>query len=280
MKEHRLTILGSPKVGKTLLTLQFVRDFPYGDKSNQTERKILWEISDRSKLEHPADHGGVRKMEYYMQLLPKDIVNLIDQYLMNPLPDLDFTCDDTYRIKIQMEDHDEMIQIKDLYLNDRSWATSNPKFEEWAQNSDVLVVVYDITSRDSFDDILPLLCTMYTRKFFTWLPVVLVGTKNDMEKSRKVPKEEVELLASQLKLSFYEMSSQTGENVVQVFKQAIGQAKSFRPNRKKYKKKEFGWRKNWKQGKYNWIWLPCMCVTFTLIAFAPWGVLMILAAVN
>jgi len=228
-----VTILGSPKVGKTLLTLQFVRDFPYGERSNRTERDTLWEISDKSNLEHPSAHGGVQKAQYYIQLLPKDIVNLIDRFLMNELPDLEFTCDDSYRSKFQMDENQVHLQVKDPYLTQRTWATSNPKFDEWVQSSDALIVVYDITSRDSFDDVLPLLCVMYTRKLFTWMPVILIGTKKDLEKSRQVPRKEVELLSNQLHLSFLEASSQTGENVVELFHKAVKQAKTYRPNKKK-----------------------------------------------
>jgi len=140
------------------------------------------------------------------------------------------------------------------------------------------LVLYDLTNKESLDDVLPLLYKMYTRKMFTWLPVILCGTKSDLSSQREISSEEIQVVSKHLNIGFFEISSKTGENVQEIFLEGVRRAKNLKSNRKKYKKQEYGWRKKMKDGKYNWLWLPCLCVSLTLVAFIPWAIMMILAS--
>jgi len=275
MKECKFIILGSPNVGKTLLTLQFVRGFPYGDLSRQEERSTLFEIS--RNVENKA--GQEKQIEYYLQLLPQDVIKLIDQYIVEQLPTLNFTCDDNYSIKLQVDNRSTLIKIKDLHIKERTWGTSNP-LDKWVQESNVLLLLFDITNKDSLYDILPLLYRIHSRKMLSWVPVILVGAKSDLSLKREVSLNELQAISLQLNIGFFEISSKTGENVMEVFIEGVRRARKMRMIRKKCESKEYGWRKKIKQANWSLLWLPCLCLVFTLFGFLPFAVLMIMTAVK
>jgi len=53
----------------------------------------------------------------------------------------------------------------------------------------------------------------------TWVPMVIVGNKIDLEQKREVTREEGEDFARSLKAIFLETSAQSGQNVQQCFQQ-------------------------------------------------------------
>ena len=79
-----------------------------------------------------------------------------------------------------------------------------------------LVLMYDITDRDSFEHItnwLNLISQVVPNK-----PLILVGNKIDLsEKERIVSEEEAKKIASKNNIDFFEASGYSGENVEKVF---------------------------------------------------------------
>ncbi|XP_012880537.1 PREDICTED: ras-related and estrogen-regulated growth inhibitor isoform X1 [Dipodomys ordii] len=73
------------------------------------------------------------------------------------------------------------------------------------------VLVYDITDRGSFEDVLPLKNVLDEIKKPKPATVVLVGNKADLAHSRQVSAEEGRRLAAQLACGFYECSACTGQ---------------------------------------------------------------------
>lgn len=80
------------------------------------------------------------------------------------------------------------------------------------------VLVYDITDRGSFEEVLPLKNTLDEIKKPKNVTLILVGNKADLDHSRQVSTEEGEKLATELACAFYECSACTGEgNIAEVF---------------------------------------------------------------
>ena len=116
------------------------------------------------------------------------------------------------------------------------------------KKADGIILMYDITKRESFDtisswwnDILE-----YKEKDF---PLILVGNKCDLEEERKVQKEEGENIAKEYNVKFYETSSKEGINIEDSFKELIKlilsrmpddikQIKPIKPTRLKLSKKK------------------------------------------
>jgi len=80
------------------------------------------------------------------------------------------------------------------------------------KNSDGIILMYDITDRDSFEHISKWWNDIMNFKNKDF-PVVLVGNKSDLEDERMVQKEEGENIAKEYNIKFFETSNKEGINV-------------------------------------------------------------------
>ncbi|KAL0196585.1 hypothetical protein M9458_010157, partial [Cirrhinus mrigala] len=69
---------------------------------------------------------------------------------------------------------------------------------------DGFILVYDITDRGSFEDVVPLKGLLDEVKRPKHVPLVLLGNKADLEHARQVATEEGERLAADMACAFYE----------------------------------------------------------------------------
>jgi small GTP-binding protein len=88
------------------------------------------------------------------------------------------------------------------------------------KRADGIILMYDITNRDSFDTISRWWDNILEHKERDF-PVVLVGNKCDLEDERKVTKEEGEDIAKKYNVKFYEASNKDGTNVEESFRMLI-----------------------------------------------------------
>ena len=87
---------------------------------------------------------------------------------------------------------------------------------QYCKGKDAAMIMYDITNRLSLDHLPE--WTQIIREHAGDIPIILIGNKLDLEKSRSVTKEEGILAAKKYNLSAYmEMSSKTGKNVEKAF---------------------------------------------------------------
>ena len=82
------------------------------------------------------------------------------------------------------------------------------------------LVVYDITNKDSFNNVTTWIenCKNYSTEEIL---IILVGNKSDLNDKRQVSTEEGEDLADKFGILFFEISTNTGENVNNVFEKSI-----------------------------------------------------------
>ena len=97
------------------------------------------------------------------------------------------------------------------------------------KRADGIILMYDITNRESFDTISKWWNDIKEHKESDF-PVILVGNKCDLEDERKVKKEEGESLAKEYKVKFYEASNKDGTNVEESSKELIKIVLSRMPN--------------------------------------------------
>ncbi len=119
-----------------------------------------------------------------------------------------------------------------MYLDDRTvrlqlWDTAGQErfrslIPSYIRDSHVAVVVYDITSKESFDN-----CNKWIEDVKAergdHVIVVLVGNKTDLSGQRQVTTEDGESKAKELNAIFIETSTKVGYNVKPLFKR-IAQA--------------------------------------------------------
>jgi len=87
---------------------------------------------------------------------------------------------------------------------------------QYCKGANGAIIMYDITNRLSLNNLPD--WTKVIREHAGDIPILLVGNKLDLEKSRSVPKEEGILTAKKYNLSAcVELSSKTGQNVEKTF---------------------------------------------------------------
>ena len=79
------------------------------------------------------------------------------------------------------------------------------------------LVVYSITMRDTFSDVNRFYDHIKSIKEEESAPVIIVGSKCDLEGDREVPTSEGKTLGEKFKVPFFETSAKTRVNVDEVF---------------------------------------------------------------
>ena len=85
------------------------------------------------------------------------------------------------------------------------------------KNTQGLLLTYDITRRESFEDLNQWISQIKDSQDISIFPIVIVGCKFDLEDKRKVSTEEGQQLAEKYNLTFFETSALTGKGVKEVF---------------------------------------------------------------
>ena len=126
-----------------------------------------------------------------------------------------------YQLTIGVEFGAKNIEIRNKTYRIQIWDTAGQEnfrsiTRAYYKNSVCALVVYDISSRDSFNNVSTWIedCKNQSPKTIF---MVLVGNKKDLEESRKVTFEEGQSLAKINGLLFLETSAKTAENVNEVF---------------------------------------------------------------
>ena len=105
------------------------------------------------------------------------------------------------------------------------------------QNSDGGFIVYDISKRESFENV-----DKWFKALNNNLPensaLILLGNKSDLSGERKIQFEEGEEKAKELNISFYETYASDFKNINNVFYELVQQIIKKRKNRKKKKKRK------------------------------------------
>ena len=133
--------------------------------------------------------------------------------------------DDSYNATVGFEFFTFNVKINDKVIKLQIWDTCGQELyrsliTNFYRNSSLAIMVYSITSKESFEDI-----DMWLRELRTHsnpdAKVFLIGNKIDLEDQRQVTKEMGEKFCKENKLSlFMESSAKTGVNSQKIFIQA------------------------------------------------------------
>lgn len=116
---------------------------------------------------------------------------------------------------------------KTMYLEDRTvrlqlWDTAGQErfrslIPSYIRDSSVAVIVYDVTSRQSFINTQKWIDDVRAERGDDVI-IVLVGNKTDLNEKRQVPAEEGEKKGKECKTIFIETSAKAGHNVKSLFR--------------------------------------------------------------
>ena len=126
-----------------------------------------------------------------------------------------------YLTTVGMDFQDKIIEIEDKRIRLQIWDTAGQErfrnvTKSYFQSSQGLVLVYDITDRESFEKL-----NFWVDNIKNNAPenakFILVGNKCDLANERKVSYEEGENYAKNLNIKFFEASARDGTNVNELF---------------------------------------------------------------
>ena len=144
--------------------------------------------------------------------------NLLSHYI-----DDRFTSE--YQSTIGVEFRAKNVVIRNTTYRIQMWDTSGKEnfrsiTRAYYKNSVCALVVYDISSRDSFNNVSTWIedCRNQSPKTIF---MVLIGNKSDLADKRQVSTEEGRELAEKYEMKFYETSAKTGENVNDIFNDSV-----------------------------------------------------------
>ncbi|XP_073079963.1 ras-related and estrogen-regulated growth inhibitor isoform X1 [Manis javanica] len=200
--EVKLAIFGRAGVGKSVWGLEMNAD-----------------ISDVGRPDHigaqlwrRARHSASARISCHHRSLPGDA--LVVRFLTKRfIWEYDPTLESTYRHQATIDD--EVVTMEILDTAGQEDTIQREGHMRWGEG---FVLVYDITDRGSFEEVLPLKNILDEVKKPKNVTLILVGNKADLDHSRQVSTEEGEKLATELACAFYECSACTGEgNITEIF---------------------------------------------------------------
>ncbi|KAI8386835.1 ras family-domain-containing protein [Blakeslea trispora] len=137
------------------------------------------------------------------------------------------TFDSTYQATIGIDFLSKTMYLEDKTVRLQLWDTAGQErfrslIPSYIRDSSVAVIVYDISSRDSFLNTTKWIDDVRAERGNEAI-VVLVGNKTDLNEKREVTTEEGEKKAKELNVMFIETSAKAGHNVKTLFRR-IAQA--------------------------------------------------------
>lgn len=129
------------------------------------------------------------------------------------------TVEDVYRKNIAVNREPAVVEVLDT-AGTEQFASMR---DLYIKNGEGFIVVYSVTSAQSFKDLLPLRDQIATIKRRKAVPIVLVGNKCDLKDEREVPTTEGQRLAQAWGCPFLETSAKDRTNIDAVFSEAVQQ---------------------------------------------------------
>jgi len=146
--------------------------------------------------------GGVGKSCLTIQLIQS---HFVDEY--------DPTIEDSYRKQCVIDDEVALLDVLDTAGQEEYSAMR----EQYMRTGEGFLLVYSISSRQSFEEIMTFQQQILRVKDKDYFPIIVVGNKCDLESERQVAKQEGEALARQFGCKFIETSAKSRINVDNAF---------------------------------------------------------------
>jgi GTPase KRas protein len=156
--------------------------------------------------------GGVGKSALTIQLVQS---HFVDEY--------DPTIEDSYRKQCVIDDQVALLDVLDTAGQEEYSAMR----EQYMRTGEGFLLVYSITSRSSFEEIVTFHQQILRVKDRDKFPVVIIGNKCDLENERQVSFEEGQELARQINCQFIETSAKQRINVEDGFYQLVREIREY-----------------------------------------------------
>lgn len=156
--------------------------------------------------------GGVGKSALTIQFIQSHFISEYDP-----------TIEDSYRKQCVVDKTVALLDILDTAGQEEYSAMR----EQYMRTGEGFLLVYSVTSRDSFENIAKFKNQILRVKEAASFPIILVGNKADLVDQRKVSFSEGKELAKDLGCKFIETSAYTKENVDEAFFELVREVRKY-----------------------------------------------------
>lgn len=162
--------------------------------------------------------GGVGKSALTIRLVTD---NFLDEY--------DPTIEDSYRKQVMIDGQTALLDILDTAGQEEF----NSMRDQWIRDGKGFLLVYNITSRDTFEEVAELYDRIIRTKDSDNVPVVLAGNKCDLKDQRQVQYTEGAELAKEWGCGFFETSAKIKLNNEACFFELVREIRAQSQNEEK-----------------------------------------------
>ncbi|XP_074532100.1 GTP-binding protein REM 1 [Halichoeres trimaculatus] len=152
---------------------------------------------------------------------------------------------ETYERKLTVDGEETTLIVMDNWENDKLEDEDSSSQDHCLKVGSAYVIVYSVTDRTSFDSAAELRITLRRARQAENLPIILVGNKSDLVRSREVAVEEGRACAVVFDCKFIETSASLQHNVSELFEGVVRQirlrrdgSEAIQRRRSIYKRKE------------------------------------------
>ncbi|KAI4165462.1 MAG: hypothetical protein LQ342_000872 [Letrouitia transgressa] len=163
--------------------------------------------------------GGVGKSCLTIQLIQS---HFVDEY--------DPTIEDSYRKQCVIDEEVALLDVLDTAGQEEYSAMR----EQYMRTGEGFLLVYSITSRQSFEEILTFQQQILRVKDKDYFPIIIVGNKCDLDAERQVSKQEGQDLARQFGCAFIETSAKSRINVDNAFYDIVREIRRYNKEMSSY----------------------------------------------
>ncbi|KAJ1656179.1 RAS1 protein [Dispira simplex] len=156
--------------------------------------------------------GGVGKSALTIQFIQS---HFVDEY--------DPTIEDSYRKQCVIDEEVAMLDVLDTAGQEEYSAMR----EQYMRTGEGFLLVYSITSRNSFEEITTFQQQILRVKDKDYFPIIVIGNKCDLDLERQVPTEEGAALAKSFQCEFMETSAKVRINVDEAFYSLVREIRRF-----------------------------------------------------
>ena len=135
----------------------------------------------------------------------------------------DASATDSYRKQCVIDDEVALLDVLDTAGQEEYSAMR----EQYMRTGEGFLLVYSITSRQSFEEIMTFQQQILRVKDRDYFPIIIVGNKCDLESERQVSKQEGESLARSFGCKFIETSAKSRINVDNSFYDLVREIRRF-----------------------------------------------------
>lgn len=160
--------------------------------------------------------GGVGKSSLTLRLVTQKFSH-----------EYDATIEDSYRKTIQVDESPVHLEIVDTAGQEEFWSL----VDSWIRPADGVILVFDLTNRQTFEELHKFYDRILMCKDKTSFPMVLVGNKCDLsEEQKQVKKNEGRILAAMWDCAYIESSALNRVNDDQCFYEIVRQIRRHHPS--------------------------------------------------